>query len=370
MNNATELHAAAMDRAELAMLARLGHEYDQARLLFGEALQLELRALNALKTMNAEPTRSILRRSAATLALDCGEPLVAEKLIAQGLADGAPASIADELRDLMEQVNFRRHLQLREIALADDEFQLSLAGQGVGLGVVSSDEFLQRVGDTSRMFYRIGERRRGLPFRETGRMKKAVADDLELYVSVPRAASFAVTLKVGRPSIQGRFAAFVDTSAIVDEFLELMALINNADYKKIREKIPDEAYRTNFLQLAKRLAPDGDKIRMVGFTSYRLGGERFVEVTRPKAQVASADPTAAPTKTARVTVRGTLKFADDTRGESSEIKIVEHETGAKHRVKVPKGMMSDIVKPMWDSEVVIRGEVEGKVIVLEEIDQL
>ena len=57
-----------------------------------------------------EPMRSVLHRSAASLALNCEEYRLAEKLLAVGLAGDPPAEIADEMRDLMEQVYSHREL--------------------------------------------------------------------------------------------------------------------------------------------------------------------------------------------------------------------------------------------------------------------
>jgi hypothetical protein len=44
------------------------------------------------------------------LALNCDEYRLAEKLLAVGLAGDPPAEIADEMRDLMEQVYAHREL--------------------------------------------------------------------------------------------------------------------------------------------------------------------------------------------------------------------------------------------------------------------
>jgi hypothetical protein len=272
----------------------------------------------------------------------------------------------------MEQVHFRRHLMLRGVTLAEDELQMSLAGRGVGFGVVHSNEFLQRVEDTSKVFYRIAERRRDMPFREAGRPKKVVTQDYEMFLSVPRAASFAVTLKLGRPSEQERMPGFVDTAVIVDEFIDLMTLVERDDEQAIEASIPDPTYRTNFVQLAKRLAPDGDAIRVVGFTTMRNGKERSVEVTRTRKEVSTPDAVQAPAQHDRSrvkTVRGILKFADATHGGKGQIKVVDEETGRVQRVKVPEGMMGDIVKPLWESLVVVTGVVEGRYILLKDIEE-
>jgi tetratricopeptide (TPR) repeat protein len=55
-----------------------------------------------------EPTRSVLHRSAATLAWRCGEYREAERLITTALSGNPPPDIAEELRDLLMRVYFEQ----------------------------------------------------------------------------------------------------------------------------------------------------------------------------------------------------------------------------------------------------------------------
>lgn len=71
----------------------------------------------------------------------------------------------------------------------------------------------------------------------------------------------------------------------------------------------------------------------------------------------------------KAVVRGELQFADITnrRGkQSNEIKIVT-EGNIKFTIVVPPGMMDDIVKPLWASEVVVSGTRKGNKIYLFDI---
>jgi hypothetical protein len=372
MTNIIKLHNDSMDAAELAFLARMNRDYEKSEELFGESLKLELKAIDEIeKTNKIEPTYSVLLRSAATLALDCNDPRLAEKLVCKALSSNPPEDIVEELRDLMEQVNFRRHLITRGIVLEEDELQLSLAGEGVGLGVVDSQEFLQRVDNVSKLIFRIAERRKCLPFREKGRPKKSISEDLEVFLSVPRAASFAVTLKLGRPKTQTKLPEISNPSEIVDEFLDLMNLINRAEVNKIESQISDEAYRTNFIHLAKRIMPDGKKIKLVGFTSRRKGQDNFLEVVQPKSNFETLTISKAHyiNEIERVQVKGILRFADATHGEKGQIRIVDESTHKTINVIVPQGMMNDIVKPLWDSNVIITGKKEDQNIILEDIEE-
>jgi hypothetical protein len=55
-----------------------------------------------------EPTRSVLHRSAATLAWQCGEYREAERLITAALSGTPPETVAEELRDLLLLVYFEQ----------------------------------------------------------------------------------------------------------------------------------------------------------------------------------------------------------------------------------------------------------------------
>jgi len=96
------LHRDAMILAEQALAevdARI------AERLFRAAFDNERQAAEVLAgAIEAEPTRSVLYRSAASLAADCGEYSEAERLAREGLAGKPPAEIEDELRELLSQV--------------------------------------------------------------------------------------------------------------------------------------------------------------------------------------------------------------------------------------------------------------------------
>lgn len=85
MKSIRELHKEAMDLAEMALVAKLRGDLTQANQLFRQAFEKESQAARQVPDEpSAEPTRSILYRSAATLALDCREWREAERLIAAG----------------------------------------------------------------------------------------------------------------------------------------------------------------------------------------------------------------------------------------------------------------------------------------------
>lgn len=100
----TELHEQAMALSEQGLLARLDGDSEKAKMLLHQAFEFESSAANLVASTAIEPSRSVLHRSAATLALDCGELRTAERLIAVGLAGDPPEPVAQELRQLMLRV--------------------------------------------------------------------------------------------------------------------------------------------------------------------------------------------------------------------------------------------------------------------------
>lgn len=164
---ARQLHDNAMAAAEKAFFAKRAGDIDLAKTLIYEAYKNEKSAAESLSTqIDKEPSRSVLFRSAATLAYECGEYREAEKLISNGLFGNPPDEIANELRDLLEQVNFTRHLQNQNITLLEDEIQMSFVGNDIGKGFAPFNIFLSRMKDFERIIQRFRDRISKVPFKE------------------------------------------------------------------------------------------------------------------------------------------------------------------------------------------------------------
>ena len=373
MSDVLATHNKAMEWADEGQLSRNRGDHKGAREAFHKAMTLEREAAYAVG--DTEPDRSVLFRSAGSLALECDEVRTAERLFAMGLAGDAPEEIAEEIRDLLEQVHFRRHLDVRGLALEASEVQMSIAGKAVGYGVASSDEFVGRVRDFEALVLRTAERRLGMPYREGGSPQNRIKDIFGVFVSVPRAASFAVTLKVGKPREQMDFWSDDEGSAVIDEVLDLLDVVQESDGIELARRIPEPSYLRNFAGLAKRLAPDGEHVSLVGLTSYRTGQRRRrVALTKPRHELGDiASHDAAPNAiessadlSPHVNVTGTLHYADAIGSGRGTIKL-EEEDGTVHKISVPEGMMSDIVRPLWDDVVRVTGILRGGTIELKEI---
>lgn len=112
MSKIDQLHNQAMDWAEEAFIAKRKGQEVEANDLFKRALALETEAAIAFPPEQAaEPTRSILYRSAASLAYHAQEYVRAQQLVTDGLQGYPPPEIAAELIALQEDIHHRQPMQ-------------------------------------------------------------------------------------------------------------------------------------------------------------------------------------------------------------------------------------------------------------------
>ncbi|CAG2535057.1 hypothetical protein MAR621_00171 [Maribacter dokdonensis] len=361
-----ELHREAMRFNDLAIIAKRNNpsvvvEY------FQQAFEFEKQAFIKFNSeSDVEPTRTILLRSAANLALLATLPREAEKLIAIGLAGDPPDELANELRDILQQVNFFRHLETKGVELDTNEIQLSLSGNEVGHGIIRSNEFLNRIEIIEKLAFRTADRLRNKPFKERGRKKKANVVEFEPFLSVPRAASFAVTIRFGHSTEQQTIPGADSQFFLIDDLLNNIELLNEGNYEKLNTSIKEEDYRRNFIALLKQLAPDGERIKLVGFTVKRNNEIKTVPLTRIKTEFLIEDVESSEEidKPENIELTGVLSFADS---KKSTIKLTDSDN-KDYIITVPKGLLSDVVKPYFEEEVILKGIMTGSKIELKDLE--
>lgn len=350
MTTTKQMHREAMKYAQDAFVAKQNGDHATAMVRYEKAYQLEQEAaLSLIGTFDKEPTRSVLFRSAASLAYECGKFKEAEKLVSQGLAGNPPDEIAEELRNLFEDINLGRHLEVNNLKISSTELQFSLTGNEVGYGIVNSDEFLDRYKTFELLTYRTAERRLRRPYRTAGRLDPEIKHNFQPYLSIPRAASFAVTIRLGysdSPQLNMFEGNMIQN--VIDDIVSGIDMINNGDEEKLKEIIQDEDYYQNFISLSKNMAPDGDKIKQVGFTITRNGEEFKVGYTRQKNEFGrNSDSEKLNGEGEIFIIEGTLRMAD---ADKNRIKIINKSGEESFMIAVPEGL-SDIVKVFWDDNI-------------------
>lgn len=336
------LHRQAMEHADAALY--FGSKGEQERSAAESKIALDLEAEAALllpSEASSEPTRTVLLRSAATLALRCGELERAERLAAHALLGFGPHELKEEVRDVLEEIHFGRHLAVRGVDVGDGELQVSLSGRGVSFGMIAASQYLDRAKNIGNLLRRTSERLLGLPFQKHRGRGRA---PFEIFMSTPRAASYAITYRLG--GAQLLLDAMPKPADVLSVLLDDIEAVNAQDWDLLKERISDSLYFSNFLALLRQLAPDGKEVRLVGFTSRNGMQYRDVPFVRVRkdlmVQVASEDIQVE-------IVEGLLGAAD--RG-ANMVKV------GTERIKVPQGLIDDIVRPLWGQ--VVRATVERR----------
>lgn len=356
--SAKQLHVDAMDLYVSALSMREsdrasdGWKADMLR-----ALDKELEAIATLRPNSAdvvEPTMTILLRSAATIALECGQFEHARKVAVEGLwrtlGSAKSRGYYYELFSLLDKIEFDFHLSTIGVELDRTDIQMSLAsGQLVAPGLVHHSEVSRRITQFESLMRRTYERKLGEPYKTSG-MPDATTQRLSavyMYADA-RANSFAVTLRVGKPTSDQQLP-FSDS--IVDEILNCMELVETDNTVELRRLIPSKAYYNHCISAIRQISPDGTRIGQVGFT-YRAGGEdRRVSLQKSGADV-HLDPIldtqeqgVTRTSIGERSIEGRLETGD----LSGFIKV--HAEGKKaEKIQVPEGL-EELVRSQFGLQV-------------------
>lgn len=349
MTSVNDYHNMAMEFADLGLSKRARGEHQRALAYFEQALDFELAAIAALDRSGGLGW-SILHRSAGTLALDCQRFRQAEQITARALAGEPHPDIADELRDVFEQSNFHRRLSWNDVAIGQWEIRMNLVGRAAGSDVTNLACLLPRMESMQSLIHRTTQRLLELPYR--ARVPKHIREHYPIFASAPPSGSFAISLRLGHPA--AALPGLLGPARVIGEFIDLMAMVNDGDMDSVERRIPDPAYRNNFVGLARRVAPDGDDIRQVGFAANVGEDIRTVAFTRSSSQICPPDTADSPDASDWIEIAGMLGYADVGSHNGKRFKIIDAR-GQMHDIQAPSGMMDDIVRPMWNSSVTVVG---------------
>lgn len=372
------IHNSAMNIAEEAFLQRRLGNHDIAKDLFKKSsMQEALAASEFPPTEGSEPTRSILLRSAASLAFNSGDFELSERLICSGLSGFPPAEIREELKNLFEDINFLRHLKANGQVLGEDQWLMSMAGDAVSFGTTAAEIFLTKVEHVSSLFYRTVERLLKIPYRIAGSIDPKLKKSFGLYIRAMAPASFSVTFQVGAPDPQ-LFLPGMESECplkpkeVVNEIFSCFRLFENDELDTLRGNIGNSDYYENFVGIAKQLSPDGKNISLVGFSAIQDGVEKPVALRRirkGKQKVfGKGDVKESTVKNPQFNLSGILRHANSpSKGKFGLVKLIDHENGSAYSIKVPIAIMKDVVKPYYEEKVQILGSIIDEKYVLEDI---
>ena len=363
MKSVDDIHNEAMDYAHYGLRFRRKGDDARAGEMFAKSLVLELEAIAAIQATD-EPDFSIMHRSAATLAIDCGDYRLAEQLASKALAGNPPEEQVWELRDVLERTKFLMHMQLDNLVVREAALTVRVAGGLVGDGSAFLSDFMPRVNGVAKLVGRVWDYVEGVGHDESPE-NGGTRSTPPIVLSALQTGSLAVTLRIGSPdqtALQGTLVPddlFGQTIDVVRDVAEL------DDPNKLASKYPDEAYRRNFVNLVRDIAPDGGRVSLVGLSAVGEEPNRF-NLTTTKRNL-KVQPKPAPDEQ-HETIVGRLRFADAVNEKRKSIKIIT-ENGEARTIRVPAGMMNDVVRPLWNQPVSALCVVKGKTATLVEVDE-
>ena len=370
MSMAAELHSKAMKAYDAALASRRAGDETLFEKNISEALDAEEGAAQDFaKNHGLEPSRSILFRSAATIAMTACAFERALVLASAGLStNGVPTEVRAELVALVKDANYRLNiLQTSNIVIGDESLLLSLEGGAVGNGMVRQEVLRAKLHSLVTIIQRTTDRIRGLAFSD-GRARDY---SVPLFVSAPKPGSFAIEVRLGdqkQPDIDGLPAA-IEPEDVLSEVVDCFEDLKEGDLEALKKRIPTSEYLSNFLALGRQLQPDGLAITSVELVGNLRRGQKRVRLITPKVRKPRAKLTGVDTEE-RVEVTGLLRVAEK-RDEGKEMVEIVDSHEKWHKVHVPAALMADVVRPLWDSPVTITGRRtrgKGSVIELETID--
>lgn len=361
----SELHEEAMAQDDAAFMAKRSGNMEQAERLLHLAYEKEAQAACMLvQRLELEPTRSILYRSAASLAIDCNEFAEAERLIAAGLAGYPPEEIAEELRDLYERVNSHRHLTLRGVSLAPDEIQMALSGDAISFGIIPARLFTSRINGLIILLRRTIERLLGQPFRKRGMNK--ITSAYPLFLSAQRPGSYAISVRVGIPAdpMIPVLAELLEDTELIEPYVvfdEIMLCFDLFKQKAVddlrqrfSEQYADQQYYVHFINLARNIAPDGTDVKQVGFTSYRDNRPRTLNLDERPGSISPFIEGLGQTATGEeISVKGRLLLADARSGRQPTV-VIETQSKGNYRVIISDAI-DETVRLCFDQMVKVEG---------------
>ena len=351
------LHNEAMSFADDADLFKHRGQLREALELFRKAFSLEREAAMAAIASSVEDlSSSVLVKSAAFLAYDGGLIRESEQMVGLALSRNLPEEIAEEMRDLLENIHFARHLRLNGVTLSDNEVQIVVAGRGVAHGMAREDDVNERISTFKQLAVRTAERSKGKKFRISGQPSKDIRDLCTSYLSTSRAASFAVTLRIGEKPEDSLEQFQGGANALIEDIANNLSLVNNGEVEELKKRIKEQTYLENFVNLAKEFAPDGERVSLVGLTFRKDGNEVPVQLTTPKMKYREVVSTISSEVTEekkkeehieRETLIGTLYNAD------SKSDFVRIQIGGRTiKIDVPE-VLTEIVRKYFDTEVAL-----------------
>lgn len=358
MSTIRELHNKAMILLQEAIVSRHNGDDDTANKIYKEAFILESQAADLVsKKENSEPTRSILYRSAASLAYQAGEFDSSLNLIGKCLSGEPNVRVKEEIKILYENVNLAIYLNQKKITLTDEEIDFHLTGNFISYGLIFYKDFVNRIESLQQIIKRTTQRMSGQAY--SSRVRSDIL--IPALHSPSGSGSFSITLRI---AYNKQRDMIINPKIVVDEIMDCFDFVQNRKEEELFLKIKDEKYYSNFISNSKIIAPDGESITNIDFISKR----KEVNFSRTSSDISlhrSLDKESEKNLEYKE-ISGTLDLASSKRNRD-EFAEITNDNGETYKIKINEGL-EDFVKNFYKSKVSVKGLFDGTFIYMDNME--
>ena len=354
-----EKHREAEALAAEAALVRSKGLIDKALELYSRAADAEWAALSAIPSGKSR-TRSVLSLSAASLLYKAERLDEAERCAFQLLGSASLEDWADrQLRELLQVISDEKALRtVSARRYSGESITVSLRGGQIGSGTAPFDLIIEKAAAFRSLLYRFAEWTGQYPLRVRGNPPKELLDLVEARVSEPAPGSYRLEVRLTEPLQVEMFGRRrVESQAVSDALFGFLDRLTTGTPEQLEEFVPQRDYRKALLQLTRSVTPSGKRVTEVGIYRHHDDRTQSVYLTdKLSSRIRRVLPPPEEPEKKRNELRGVLRALHL---DKNWLELATPE-GEHIQCDTVHDMLDDVVGPMVNHEVVVRGAIRRK----------
>jgi hypothetical protein len=272
-----ELHDEAMAVVDEARAHERNGDKEGYLQLLRKACKLEEKAARLLdQGAESEPTRSVLFRSASSLAFQAEDYHQACTLAFEGLTGDTPEECITELLDIANDAKFRLRLREQDLRVAKSEITVIVRGPRVAIGLAPAKQatlMLRRIENLLRSCIEDFFRSKIAEVESDGQIESMKI--FEVFLRQLPTEEFAVAFRLGLSEQLHLFGPVSLGDRIVTQFMH--------DLQVAVAQAPGADNRDKFTKAVAKLEPDGKEVTSIEINSLVAGELMSVRIP-PKKQ--------------------------------------------------------------------------------------